>query len=45
LTNVVIPLEHLFAILTSVGETLVGTALILGALTRLSAAAGIFVGD
>ena len=45
LTNVVIPHEHLFAILTSVGETLVGTALILGALTRLSAAAGIFVGD
>jgi uncharacterized membrane protein YphA (DoxX/SURF4 family) len=43
LTNVVIPHEHLFAILTSVGETLVGAALILSALTRLSAAAGIFM--
>ena len=43
LTKVVIPHEHLFAILTSVGETLVGTALILGAFTRLSAGAGIFM--
>jgi thiosulfate dehydrogenase (quinone) large subunit len=43
LTTVVIPHEHLFAILTSVGETLVGAALILGALTRFSAAAGIFM--
>lgn len=43
LVNVVIPHEHLFAILTSLGETLAGIALILGALTRLAAFAGIFM--
>jgi len=43
LVHVVIPHEHLFAVLTSLGETVVGTALVLGALTRLSAAAGIFM--
>jgi uncharacterized membrane protein YphA (DoxX/SURF4 family) len=43
LVTVVIPHEHLFAILTSVGETLAGIALLLGALTRFSAAAGIFM--
>ncbi len=43
LVQVVIPHERLFAVLTAVGETLVGTALVLGALTRLSAVAGIFM--
>ena len=43
LLQVVIPHEHLFAILTSVGQPLTGIALLLGALTRFSAAAGIFM--
>ncbi len=43
LTTVVIPHEHIFAVLTSVGETLTGAALLLGALTRFSATAGIFM--
>ena len=43
LATVVIPHEHVFAILTSVGETLAGVALLLGAMTRLSATAGIFM--
>jgi thiosulfate dehydrogenase [quinone] large subunit len=43
LVNVVIPHEHVFAVLTSLGETLVGVALLVGALTRVSAAVGIFM--
>ena len=43
LINVVIPHEHVFAILTVLGETLVGVALFVGALTRFSAAVGIFM--
>ena len=43
LVNVVIPYEHVFAILTATGETLAGLALLLGALTRFSAAVGIFM--
>ena len=43
LVNVVIPHEHLFAILTSLGETLAGLALVIGALTRFSAVAGLFM--
>ncbi len=43
LTTVVIPHEHVFAILTTTGETLAGVALILGAMTRFSAGVGIFM--
>jgi uncharacterized membrane protein YphA (DoxX/SURF4 family) len=43
LVNVVIPHEHVFAILTTMGETLAGVALLLGALTRFSAGVGIFM--
>jgi len=43
LATVVIPHEHLFAVLTSLGETLAGAALILGAMTRWSASVGIFM--
>ena len=43
LVNVVIPHEHIFAILTTLGETLTGVALLLGALTRFSAGVGIFM--
>lgn len=43
LVNVVIPHEHLFAMLTSLGESLAGIALILGAFTRYAAAGGIFM--
>ena len=43
LVNVVIPYEHLFAVLTSLGETLAGVAILLGALTRFSAGAGMFM--
>jgi len=43
LTTVVIPHERVFGILTSTGETLAGIALILGAMTRLSAGVGIFM--
>ena len=43
LTTVVIPHERLFAVLTAVGETAVGIALVLGALTRFSAFVGIFM--
>jgi uncharacterized membrane protein YphA (DoxX/SURF4 family) len=43
LVNVVIPHEHVFAILTSLGETLIGVALLSGALTRFSAGMGIFM--
>jgi uncharacterized membrane protein YphA (DoxX/SURF4 family) len=43
LTTVVIPHEHVFAILTSTGETLAGIALILGAMTRFSAGMAIFM--
>ncbi len=43
LTQVVVPHERLFAILTALGETGVAIALILGALTRFSAAVGLFI--
>jgi thiosulfate dehydrogenase [quinone] large subunit len=43
LATVVIPHEHVFAVLTSLGETLVGVGLLLGALTRAAAGAGIFM--
>ncbi|MFI5339086.1 MAG: DoxX family protein [Candidatus Methylomirabilales bacterium] len=43
LVNVVIPHEHLFAVLVVLGETLAGVALLLGALTRFSAGVGIFM--
>jgi thiosulfate dehydrogenase [quinone] large subunit len=43
LVHVVIPHEHLFAILTTLGETLAGVALLLGALTRFAAGVGIFM--
>ena len=43
LVNVVIPHEHVFATLVALGETLVGLALLGGALTRFSAAVGIFM--
>ena len=43
LVNVVIPHEHVFAVLTTAGETLAGVALLLGALTRFSAGVGIFM--
>lgn len=43
LVNVVIPHEHVFAILMSLGETLVGLLLLLGALTRFAACVGIFM--
>ncbi len=43
LVKVVIPHEHLFAVLVSLGETLAGAALLLGALTRFSAGAGMFM--
>jgi uncharacterized membrane protein YphA (DoxX/SURF4 family) len=43
LTTVVIPHEHVFAILTTTGEMLAGIALILGAMTRFSAGVGIFM--
>lgn len=43
LVTVVIPHEHLFAVLTAAGETLAGVALLLGALTRFSAGVGIFM--
>ncbi len=43
LVNVVIPHEHVFAILVALGEPLVGVALLLGALTRFSAGVGIFM--
>jgi thiosulfate dehydrogenase [quinone] large subunit len=43
LVNVVIPHEHLFAILTTTGEVLAGIALVLGALTRYAAVGGIFM--
>jgi len=43
LENIVIPHEHLFAILVALGETLAGVALLLGALTRFAAGGGIFM--
>ncbi len=43
LVNVVIPHEHVCAILVALGEPLVGVALLLGALTRFSAGVGIFM--
>ena len=43
LINVVIPHEHVFAILTTLGELLAGVALLFGALTRFSAGVGIFM--
>ncbi len=43
LTMVVIPHEHLFAVLTALGETGAAIALVLGALTRFSALAGMFM--
>jgi uncharacterized membrane protein YphA (DoxX/SURF4 family) len=43
LVNVVIPYERVFAVLTAMGETLAGVALLLGALTRFSAGVGIFM--
>ena len=43
LANVVIPHEHLFAVLVTLGEALTGVALLLGGLTRFSAGVGIFM--
>lgn len=43
LVNVVIPHEHVFAVLTTLGETLAGVALLLGAVTRFAAGVGIFM--
>jgi len=43
LVNVVIPHEHVFAVLTTLGETLTGVALLVGTLTRISAGVGIFM--
>ncbi len=43
LANIVVPHERLFAVLVALGETGVAIALILGALTRLSAAVGLFM--
>ncbi len=43
LVNVAIPHEHLFAILTAVGESLTSICLILGAFTRYAAVVGIFM--
>ncbi len=43
LENVVIPHEHLFAVLVALGETLAGAALLLGALTRVAAGVGVFM--
>ena len=43
LVNIVIPHEHVFAVLTTAGETLAGVALLLGALTRFSAGVGILM--
>ncbi len=43
LVAIVIPHEHLFAILTTVGESLSSICLILGAFTRSAAAVGIFM--
>ncbi len=43
LVNVVIPHEHVFAVLTALGETLAGVALLFGAMTRFSAVVGIFM--
>ncbi len=43
LVNVVIPHEHVFGVLTAMGETLSGVALLLGALTRFSTSVGIFM--
>jgi thiosulfate dehydrogenase (quinone) large subunit len=43
LVGVVIPHEHVFAVLTALGETLVGIGLVLGALTEYAARAGIFM--
>jgi len=43
LVSVVIPHEHIFAVLTSLGETLAGIGLVLGALTEYAAGAGIFM--
>jgi thiosulfate dehydrogenase [quinone] large subunit len=43
LEDIVIPHEQLFAVLVALGETLTGSALLLGALTRVAAGAGIFM--
>ena len=43
LANVIIPHEHLIAVLVTLGETLAAVALLLGALTRFSAGVGIFM--
>ncbi|MGD0264523.1 MAG: DoxX family protein [Candidatus Methylomirabilota bacterium] len=43
LVSVVIPHEHIFAVLTTAGETLAGVGLLLGALTRFSAGVGVFM--
>ena len=43
LEAIVIPHEHLFAVLVALGETLTGVALLLGALTRFAAGVGIFM--
>jgi len=43
LLNVVVPHEHVFAILTATGETPAGVALLLGAMTRFAAGVGIFM--
>ncbi len=43
LVGMVIPHEHVFAVLTALGETLAGAALVLGALTPYAAAGGIFM--
>jgi uncharacterized membrane protein YphA (DoxX/SURF4 family) len=43
LVNVVVPHQGLFAQLIAVGETLVGVSLVLGLLTKLGAAGGMFL--
>jgi thiosulfate dehydrogenase [quinone] large subunit len=43
LESIVIPHEHLFAVLVALGETLAGAALLLGILTRVAAGVGIFM--
>jgi len=43
LASAVIPHEHVFAVLTALGETLAGAGLVLGALTPYAAAGGIFM--
>lgn len=43
LESVIVPNEHLFAVLAALGETAAGLALLAGALVRYAAAGGIFM--